>query len=38
MFGPSESSVVIECSASNTCMAIHSIVTSLLLFIVLQRK
>ncbi len=35
MFGPSASSVVIECSASNTCMAIHSIVTSLILFIVL---
>jgi len=35
MFGPSESSVVIECSTSNTCMAVHAIVSSLILFFVL---
>jgi NADH-quinone oxidoreductase subunit H len=35
MFGPSESSVVIECASNGTCAVIHSIVTSLILFIVL---
>jgi NADH-quinone oxidoreductase subunit H len=35
MFGPGESSVVIECAGNGTCAVIHSIVTSLILFVVL---
>lgn len=35
MLGPSESSVVIECASNGTCAVIHSIVTSLILFLVL---
>ena len=35
MFGPGESSVVIECAGHGTCTLIHSIVTSLILFLVL---
>jgi len=35
MFGPGESSVVIECAGHGTCTAIHAIVTSLILFLVL---
>ncbi len=35
MFGPGESSVVIECAGHGTCTLIHSILTSLILFMVL---
>ncbi|RPI94934.1 MAG: NADH-quinone oxidoreductase subunit NuoH [Chloroflexi bacterium] len=35
MFGPGESSVVIECAGHGTCAVIHSILTSLILFFVL---
>ena len=35
MFGPGESSVVVECAANGTCSVIHAIVTSLILFFVL---
>jgi NADH-quinone oxidoreductase subunit H len=35
MFGPGESSVVVECAANGTCSVIHAIVTSLILFLVL---
>ncbi len=35
MFGPSASSVVVECSGQFTCTVIHSILTSLILFVVL---
>jgi NADH-quinone oxidoreductase subunit H len=35
MFGPGESSVVVECASNGTCAAIHAIVTSLVLFGVL---
>lgn len=35
MFGPSESSIVVECAGHGTCAVIHSIVTSLILFVVL---
>jgi len=35
MFGPGESSVVIECAGQSTCTVIHSILTSLILFSVL---
>lgn len=35
MFGPGESSVVIECAGHGTCTVIHSIMTSLVLFLVL---
>lgn len=35
MFGPGESSVVIECAGNGTCAIIHSIMTSLILFVVL---
>ncbi len=35
MFGPGESSVVIECAGHGTCTVIHSILTSLVLFVVL---
>lgn len=35
MFGPSESSVVIECAGHGTCAVLHSILTSLILFVVL---
>lgn len=35
MLGPSESSVIVECSANGTCAVIHSIVASLILFVVL---
>jgi NADH-quinone oxidoreductase subunit H len=35
MFGPGESSVVIECASNGTCAVIHSILTSLILFFVL---
>lgn len=32
MFGPGESSVIVECAGGGTCAVIHSIVTSLILF------
>lgn len=35
MFGPGESSTIIECTANTTCTTLHAIGTSLLLFIVL---
>lgn len=35
MFGPGESSIVVECTSSGTCITIHAIFTSLLLFIIL---
>ncbi len=35
MFGPGESSVVVECASSTTCSVLHAILTSLLLFFVL---
>lgn len=35
MFGPSESSIVVECAGHGTCAVIHSIVTSLIIFVVL---
>ncbi|MGQ9849178.1 MAG: NADH-quinone oxidoreductase subunit NuoH [Aggregatilineaceae bacterium] len=35
MFGPGESSIVVECASSSTCTLIHSILTSLILFVVL---
>lgn len=35
MFGPGESSVVIECAGNGTCSLIHSILTSLFLFLIL---
>jgi NADH:ubiquinone oxidoreductase subunit H len=35
MFGPGESSVVVECTANSTCTLIHAILTSGLLFIIL---
>lgn len=35
MFGPGESSIVVECTSSSTCTLIHSILTSLILFVVL---
>ncbi len=35
MFGPGESSIVIECAGHGTCVVIHSIMTSLVLFVVL---
>jgi len=35
MFGPGESSVVVECASNGTCAVIHSILTSLILFFVL---
>lgn len=35
MFGPGESSIVVECASSGTCTLIHSILTSLILFVVL---
>ncbi len=35
MFGPGESSVVVECAGNGTCTVIHAIVTSLILFLVL---
>lgn len=35
MFGPGESSVVIECSANTTCTVVHAIFTSLVLFFIL---
>ncbi|MBP8972873.1 MAG: NADH-quinone oxidoreductase subunit NuoH [Anaerolineae bacterium] len=35
MFGPGESSVVVECASHATCTVIHSILTSLILFVVL---
>lgn len=35
MFGPGESSTVIECTGNGTCAAIHAIVTSLVLFLIL---
>jgi NADH-quinone oxidoreductase subunit H len=35
MFGPGESSVVVECASNGTCSVIHAIVTSLILFLVL---
>ena len=35
MFGPGESSVVIECTANGTCTTVHAIVSSLLLFLIL---
>lgn len=35
MFGPSESSVIVECSSSGTCMTLHAIGTSLILFVLL---
>jgi NADH-quinone oxidoreductase subunit H len=35
MFGPGESSVVVECASNGTCSVIHAIVTSLILFFVL---
>ena len=35
MFGPGESSIVVECTSSGTCITIHAIFTSLLLFVIL---
>jgi len=35
MFGPGETSVVIECAGNGTCTVIHSILTSVILFVVL---
>ena len=35
MFGPSETSVIVECSANTTCTVIHAIGTSVILFFVL---
>ncbi len=35
MFGPDETSVVIECASNGTCAVVHSILTSLILFLVL---
>jgi NADH-quinone oxidoreductase subunit H len=35
MFGPGESSVVIECAGNGTCNTIHAIFTSLVLFVIL---
>ena len=35
MFGPSETSVVVECAGNGTCVVVHSILTSLILFVVL---
>lgn len=35
MFGPGESSIVVECAGQTTCTVIHSIMTSLVLFVVL---
>lgn len=35
MFGPGEGSVVIECASDGTCVTIHAIVSSLVLFFVL---
>jgi NADH-quinone oxidoreductase subunit H len=35
MFGPGESSIVVECASNSTCTVIHSILTSLILFVVL---
>ena len=35
MFGPGESSVVVECTGNGTCVVIHAIGTSLVLFIIL---
>ncbi len=35
MFGPSESSVIVECAGQGTCAVIHSILASLILFFVL---
>jgi NADH-quinone oxidoreductase subunit H len=35
MFGPGESSIVVECAGNSTCTVIHSILTSLILFVVL---
>lgn len=35
MFGPSESSIVVECAGHGTCAVIHSIVASLIVFVVL---
>lgn len=35
MFGPGESSIVVECAGNSTCTVIHSILTSLVLFVVL---
>lgn len=35
MFGPSETSVVVECAGHGTCAVIHSILASLILFVVL---
>jgi NADH-quinone oxidoreductase subunit H len=35
MFGPGESSVVVECASNGTCAVIHAIVTSLILFFLL---
>ncbi len=35
MFGPGESSIIVECAGNSTCTVIHSILTSLILFVVL---
>jgi NADH-quinone oxidoreductase subunit H len=35
MFGPGESSVIVECSAQTTCAVLHAIFTSLILFFIL---
>jgi len=35
MFGPGESSVIVECSTNGTCTIIHSVLTSLILIFVL---
>ncbi|MCD4686430.1 MAG: NADH-quinone oxidoreductase subunit NuoH [Anaerolineae bacterium] len=35
MFGPGESSVIVECAGGGTCAVIHSVIASLILFLVL---
>lgn len=35
MFGPGESSVIVECTASTTCTVLHAILASLILFFIL---